>query len=130
VTRVPVDEYGLVDPAVVQRAIEPETVNALRLAGGLATHTAITRPAEFEVRMFLLGDAVTCAKCGQKVPQGFCNIEHLIEKVVPHQGQVSVCGSCMDARGITPEELAEGCHRSSLDELTVLTDWADKVLVF
>lgn len=43
--------------------------NALRLAVSLATHTAITRPAEFEVRIFLLGDAVTCAKRGQKVPQ-------------------------------------------------------------
>lgn len=40
-------------------------------------------------------------------------------------------GICMDARGITVEVLAEGCHRSSLDELlTVLTDWADKVMVF
>jgi uncharacterized protein involved in oxidation of intracellular sulfur len=104
--------------------------NALRLAGGLSTHTAITRPAEFEVRIFLLGDAVSCTKRSQKVPQGFYNIEHMIEKVVRHQGQVSVCGSCMDARGITPEELAEGCHRSSLVELTVLTDWADKVLAF
>ena len=48
--------------------------NALRLAVSLATHTAITRQAEFEVRIFLLGDAVTCAKRGQKVPHGYYNI--------------------------------------------------------
>ena len=54
----------------------------------------------------------------------------MIDKVVQHQGQVSVCGSCMDARAMTVDELPEGCHRSNLDELTVLTDWADKVLVF
>ena len=44
--------------------------------------------------------------------------------------QVGVCGSCMDARGIKPEMLAEGAHRSSMDELTGWTVAADKVLVF
>jgi uncharacterized protein involved in oxidation of intracellular sulfur len=36
----------------------------------------------------------------------------------------------MDARGIGDIELAEGCQRSSLDELTEWTQAADKVLVF
>ena len=34
------------------------------------------------------------------------------------------------ARSITAEDLVEGSHRSSLDELTQWTTWADKVLVF
>jgi uncharacterized protein involved in oxidation of intracellular sulfur len=36
----------------------------------------------------------------------------------------------MDARGITAEDLIAGAHRSTLDELTQWTDWADKALVF
>jgi hypothetical protein len=36
----------------------------------------------------------------------------------------------MDARGIKPEMLADGCHRSSMDELTAWTRSADRVLVF
>jgi uncharacterized protein involved in oxidation of intracellular sulfur len=36
----------------------------------------------------------------------------------------------MDARGMKPETLAEGAHRSSMDELTTWTAAADKVLVF
>jgi uncharacterized protein involved in oxidation of intracellular sulfur len=36
----------------------------------------------------------------------------------------------MDARGITDDELIEGAHRSSMDELTEWTANADKVLVF
>jgi sulfur relay (sulfurtransferase) complex TusBCD TusD component (DsrE family) len=36
----------------------------------------------------------------------------------------------MDARGIKPEMLAEGAHRSSMAELTAWTAAADKVLVF
>lgn len=39
--------------------------NALRLAGALAGRT------EQWVRVFLLGDAVGCARAGQKVPEGY-----------------------------------------------------------
>ena len=45
-------------------------------------------------------------------------------------GKVAVCGSCMDARGITEGELAEACLRSTMEELTDWTLWADKLLVF
>ena len=46
------------------------------------------------------------------------------------QGEIGVCGSCMDARGITASELTDGCYRSSMEELTDWEQWADKVLVF
>jgi uncharacterized protein involved in oxidation of intracellular sulfur len=36
----------------------------------------------------------------------------------------------MDARGLTDEDLLAGSRRSTLDELTEWTRWADKVLVF
>ncbi len=98
--------------------------NGLRLADSLARH------AGNEVKVFLIGDAAACAKRGQKVPQGFYNLELMLHPILRHQGQVGVCASCMDARGITDEELAEGCQRSSMDELTIWTLWADKVLVF
>jgi uncharacterized protein involved in oxidation of intracellular sulfur len=35
-----------------------------------------------------------------------------------------------DTRGITEGELAEGSHRSTLDQLADWTQWADKTLVF
>ena len=50
--------------------------------------------------------------------------------VIRHGGTVGVCGSCIDARGITDGELAEGARRSSLDELTAWTIEADRVLTF
>lgn len=98
--------------------------NGLRLADSLARH-----PGN-EVRVFLLGDAVTCAKWGQTVPQGFYNLELMLHPILRHQGQVGVCASCMDVRGMTDAELVEGCHRGSMDELTIWMLWADKVLVF
>jgi uncharacterized protein involved in oxidation of intracellular sulfur len=50
--------------------------------------------------------------------------------VVRHGGLVGVCGTCMDARGIASEALADGCRRGTLEELADWTDLSDKVLVF
>jgi uncharacterized protein involved in oxidation of intracellular sulfur len=98
--------------------------NGLRLAGSL------TKRDDEQVRVFLIGDAAACAKSGQKVGQGYYNLELMLGSVVRRGGEVGVCGTCMDARGITEAELVEGCHRSSLDELTGWTQVADRVLVF
>ena len=98
--------------------------NGLRLAGSLS------KVEGQEVKVFLIGDAAGCAKAGQKVPEGFYNIQLMLGRVVRNRGQVGVCGTCMDARGITEPELVEGTHKSSLADLTTWTHWADKVIVF
>lgn len=96
--------------------------NGLRLANALAGKGAA-------VSVFLLADAVGCAKAGQKVPQGFYNLE-LMVKVVARKGEVVLCGTCMDARGLGDDELVEGARRGTLDELAERTLAAGKVLVF
>jgi uncharacterized protein involved in oxidation of intracellular sulfur len=45
-------------------------------------------------------------------------------------GEVGVCGTCMDARGIRDEELGAGPRRATMDDLAEWTVWADKLLVF
>ena len=97
--------------------------NALRLAG------ALLREGE-EVKLFLVGDAASCAKANQKVPQGFYNVEVMLRAAARRGAEIGVCGTCMDARGVTETELAEGSHRSTLEQLTEWTQWADKALVF
>ncbi len=98
--------------------------NGLRLAGSLSK-----RDGE-DVRLFLMGDAAGCAKSGQSVPNGYYNLTRMLQALVLKRTPIGVCGSCMDARGIKSEELVEGAKRSSLEELTDWTQWADKVLVF
>lgn len=98
--------------------------NALRLAGALSK-----RDGE-EVKVFLIGDAASCAKAHQKVPQGYYNVEVMLRTATKHGAEIGVCGSCMDARGIAEGELAEGSHRSTLEQLTDWTLWADHRLVF
>lgn len=41
-----------------------------------------------------------------------------------------LCGTCMDARGLTDTDLVEGARRSSMDELAAATIAADRMLVF
>jgi len=43
---------------------------------------------------------------------------------------IGLRGSCIDARGIRPEILAQEAHRSSMEELTSWSAAADNVLVF
>lgn len=98
--------------------------NALRLAG------ALSKREGQELKVFLIGDASTCAKSGQKLPQGYYNIEVMLKNVVRNKADVGVCGTCMDARGMTEAELIEGTKRSTMEELANWSEWADKVQVW
>jgi uncharacterized protein involved in oxidation of intracellular sulfur len=98
--------------------------NGLRLAG------ALTKRDGEEVKVFLIGDAASCAKKDQKVPQGYYNTELMLHGVGRRGGEIGVCASCMDARGITDAELTDTTRRSSLEELTNWVQWADRTLVF
>jgi uncharacterized protein involved in oxidation of intracellular sulfur len=98
--------------------------NALRLVQALLT----TEPKP-EVTVFLMADAVTCAKAGQTTPSGYYNLESMI-KGADRQARVVLCGTCMDARGLGDEELVTGAERGTMPQLAQLTTEADKVLVF
>ena len=101
------------------------TYNGLRLALNL-----LATAEGLELKVFLMGDAVSSAKAGQKTPNGYYNVERMLKGVVTKKAQVLLCGSCMDARAIREDEILEGCRRSSMEELTEATLAADKVLIF
>ena len=54
----------------------------------------------------------------------------MLKGVVAGKGQILLCGTCMDARGLTDAEMMAGARRSSMAELAAATLGADKVLVF
>lgn len=99
--------------------------NGLRLAHSLKKNV----PAA-TITIFLMGDAVLCAKAGQKTPEGFYNIEKMVRRVIDGGGRAILCGTCMDARGIAEAELTDGATRGTMDELSAATLEADKVMVF
>jgi uncharacterized protein involved in oxidation of intracellular sulfur len=98
--------------------------NALRLAVALLKH------ADAAVTVFLMADAVVAARRGQKTPEGYYNLERMLKRIVAAGGEVLLCGTCMDARGMTNEDASEGARRSTMDELAAKTVEADKLLVF
>lgn len=85
---------------------------------------------DLDVPLGKIGDAAGCAKAGQTVPHGHYNIEAMLSRVAAHGGEVGICGTCLDARGMTDAELAGAAHRSSLDELATWAQWTDRTLVF
>ena len=98
--------------------------NALRLA------MTLQKEHQAEVRIFLMGDAVVNAMTGQKTPDGYYNMERMLKGVLVKGGIVKLCGTCMEARGISEEMIVKGCQRSTMIELAGLTNQADQVLVF
>ena len=99
--------------------------NALRLVNAL-----MKKDPETDITVFLMADAVIGAKAGQKTPDGYYNIERMFKRALAGKGQILLCGTCMDARGLTDAEIMPGAKRSTMDALAAATLEADKVLVF
>ena len=96
--------------------------NALRLA------LSLSKAEGQEVRVFLMGDAVSCAKTPQRTPEGYYNLERMLRGLEPRGVAVGCCGTCLDARGMADDALAAPARRSTLADLTEWTVWADKVI--
>ncbi|WP_309604954.1 DsrE family protein [Phenylobacterium sp.] len=102
-----------------------------RTYNGLSLTLALLKAdARAEVTVFLMGDAILAAKAGQKTPQGYYNLEHMLVRVVLAKGRVLACGSCMAARALADGELVAGAQRSTMDALAEATAAADRVLIF
>jgi uncharacterized protein involved in oxidation of intracellular sulfur len=100
------------------------TYNALRLSAVL-----LTVEPDLELTLFLLGDAVACAKTGQVTPQGYYNVERMLVPVL-RRGLVLACETCLAARGLEAKDLSEGVRPAKLGELGTLVLDADRVLTF
>jgi uncharacterized protein involved in oxidation of intracellular sulfur len=86
--------------------------NALRL-----TNALLKKNPDAEITVFLMADAVIAAKAAQKTPEGYYNTERMLKRVLTSKGQVLLCGTCMDARGLTDAEMVPGAKRSTMDAL-------------
>jgi len=103
---------------------DERSYNGLRLAGNLAKRDDV------EVRIFCFGDAVGCAVAGQQLPNGFYHLDRMMTAAARHGAVIGLCGTCMDARGITSAAVIPEARRSNLDEVTDWILWADKTVTF
>lgn len=102
-----------------------KSYNALRLAIKLQQEHA-----NAELRIFLMADAVTAALPDQKTPQGYYNIERMLKAVTSKSGEVKICGTCVEARGLETLSLMQGVSVSTMSQLAQWVVEADKVLTF
>lgn len=106
----------------------PETTersyNGLRLALGLASTDGTS------VRIFLIGDAVACARAELVTAAGPYPVGRTLRILVKRGAEVGVCGTCLDARSIPDADLLDGVRRSTITELAEWTLAAERVLVF
>jgi uncharacterized protein involved in oxidation of intracellular sulfur len=101
-----------------------------RSYNGLRLALSLSKAEGQEIRVFLMGDAVTCAKTPQKTADGYYNLERMLKGLEPRGVPVGCCGTCLDARGMGDDALASPARRSTLGELTEWTIWAEKVITF
>jgi uncharacterized protein involved in oxidation of intracellular sulfur len=99
--------------------------NALRHA-----MTVQAEHKDVKIFVFLMADAVGCAVKNQKTPQGYYNVERMIGSVIRNGGEVRMCSSCMDARGINESMIIEKASKSSMSDFTNLVLVSDKVVSF
>jgi uncharacterized protein involved in oxidation of intracellular sulfur len=63
--------------------------NAPRIAGALVGREDV------KLRVFLIGDGVSCAVAGQQLPDGHYHVDRMIRLVLSHDATVGYCGTCL-----------------------------------
>ena len=96
----------------------------------LGVASTLAARTEVELRVFLIGDGVGCAVAGQRLADGYYHVDRMIRGLLNHEATVGCCGTCLDARGLAEEQLVEGAHRSTMEELADWIQRADRTLVF
>ncbi len=81
-----------------------------------------------EIRISLMSDGVFCSVSNEATPNGFYNIERMIEAVIQKGGKVRLCTTCGEARGLKTMKLIEGTEWSGMKELTEWIADSDKVI--
>lgn len=98
--------------------------NALRLA------MILQRKPTNQLRIFLTGDAVTCAIKDQQPPPEYYNIGAMLESVVRKNGDVRTCVTCQKARGLDESDFIDGVKTGSTVQLAEWVEASDRVISY
>lgn len=97
--------------------------NALRLVQALLLK-------EEWVELFFMGDGVHTARVGQQPMTAHASLEAMLREALDKGAQVSVCGTCCRARGVTEGELIDGVHIATINDLAGLVLSCEHALSF
>ena len=101
------------------------TWNGLRVAVGAVGN-------DMDVEIFLLDASVYAAKKGQNPPNGLTelNLAEKFDELIKSNVTVTACGTCVEAGGLTKEEMVDGIIVGSIIDLTNSIKASNNVLVF
>jgi uncharacterized protein involved in oxidation of intracellular sulfur len=96
--------------------------HGLRLAAALARKAGL--------RVFLLGDGVSCGLAGLAPASAGYNPQELLRQIAAAGAPIAACATCLEARGIAAEALLPEVRRSTMDELVMWTEESGQVISF
>ncbi len=83
-----------------------------------------------KVRIWLFENGVYLAKKGQKPAQGLTNYGQTLNELIKGGTEVKACVVCVEARGLTQNDLIDGVKIATVHELVEWTVDSDKVITF
>lgn len=83
-----------------------------------------------KVKIFLMENGVYLAKKGQKPSPDQVNLSEHLEDMIAGGHEVKACGVCMQARGLSENDLIAGVKAATMHELVDWTTTSDKIVVF
>ena len=101
-----------------------------RSYNGLRLALALSSIDDTHVRIFLIGDAVSCATRDLAIAAGPYPVGRTLGILIRRGAEIGVCGSCLEARDLADVDLVAGVRRSSTTELAEWMVAADRVAVF
>lgn len=82
------------------------------------------------VKIYMIADGVYCGMANTKVPTGAYHILSMVEDITKNGGEIKMCTSCGNARGLADNKMASGVEWTNLKTLTDWTVNSDKILTF
>ena len=84
---------------------------------------------DMEATVILMEDGVYCGKKGQESTQFFKTVE-LLGNFLEIGGKIIVCGMCLIERGLTIDDMIDGCTTTDLSKLIQTIGAADQTIFF
>lgn len=78
-----------------------------------------------KVNIFLVEDGIWVGHKDQN-PTSYDNLGKWMSDVIEEGAKVLVCGVCMKARGMSEDELIEGCTKTTMNGFLEMVEEADK----